>query len=520
MLKKSAITLAASLAGLSTQAPAEPITLQLPNGNGACNSTALTSTPIGLMHCMRADNIIQHLQALQNIADINDGNRASGEPGYDASVEYVRDTLESAGYEVDIQTFPFTAFEAHGASLEQTAPAAVTYEEDVDFTLMSQTDPGDVTAAVTPVDLQLGMGNTSTSGCESEDFAGFPAGNIALIQRGACAFGQKAENAAAAGASGVIVFNQGDTAEEDRTGLLNGTLGAEYSGGIPVLFATYALGEEWASTAGLQLHMVADVEREMTESYNVIAQTRRGNPNNVIMVGAHLDSVPEGAGINDNGSGSAAILELALLMRKSHMPNAVRFAWWGAEESGLIGSTYYVDNLAEEEKAKIAAYLNFDMIGSPNGVNFVYDGDGSAFDLEGPDGSAGIERLFEVYFYTKGSSSEPTEISFRSDYAAFFDNGIPFGGLFTGAEGIKTEEEAVRYGGTAGEAYDPCYHQACDDITNVDSSRLGLHADGVAFATGWLALTTGILELKEGQGERKALRATQDRERWGDYYLK
>ena len=202
------------------------------------------------------------------------------------------------------------------------------------------------------MDLSLGAGNASTSGCEPEDFAGFPSGSIALIQRGSCNFEVKAENAAAAGAVGVIIFNQGNT--EERKGLENVTLGDTYEGGIPALFATYDNGVAWSQTPGLQVRMVADVIREKTQTFNLVAETRRGDPQNVVMAGAHLDSVFEGPGINDNGSGSAAILEVAEQLAKVKPWNTVRFAWWSAEESGLVGSTNYVDSLSPAELDRIA----------------------------------------------------------------------------------------------------------------------------------------------------------------------
>ena len=195
-----------------------------------------------------------------------------------------------------------------------------------------------------------------------------------------------------------------------------------------MLFSTYDNGVAWSQTAGLQLSMNVDVVREQTETYNLLAETRRGDPSNVVMVGAHLDSVFEGAGINDNGSGSAALLEMALLMSKARPENKVRFAWWGAEESGLVGSTYYVNQLPDEQKQRIKAYLNVDMIGSPNYANFIYDGDGSDFGLQGPPGSAAIERLLRTYFKLRNAPSEGTEIDFRSDYAQFFEDGMPSAG--------------------------------------------------------------------------------------------
>ncbi|MES2818805.1 MAG: M28 family metallopeptidase [Pseudomonadota bacterium] len=491
-----------------------------------CRLGVLNSTPMGLPRCMQASNVMNHLQMLQDIATANGGTRAAGLPGYQASIDYVKATLEGAGYTVTQQAFPFNAFYPQGpGTLQATAPSPDTYTWEEDFTYLSQSDPGDVTASVATVDLQLGAGNTSSSGCEAEDFVGFPAGAIALMQRGTCPFAQKAENAAAAGASGAVIFNQGDT--EDRKGLLNATLGDSYAGGIPVLFATYELGAAWAGTEALQLRLVVDVIRERTQTFNLVAETKRGNPDNVVMVGAHLDSVFEGPGIQDNGSGSAAILEMALQMRKAHPKNKVRFAWWGAEESGLVGSTYYVENLTPEEKAKIKVYLNFDMIASPNFAYFIYDGDGSQYGLEGPPGSAAVESLFEQYYKLRALPSEGDEISFRSDYAQFFTDGIAFGGLFTGAEVLKTDAQAALYGGEAGVAFDPCYHQACDNISNIDLEALEINGDAAAFATSWLSLSTKIVDdqIADAQAEAnkpgvKATKAVYDITHWGKHWIK
>jgi len=220
--------------------------------------------------------------------------------------------------------------------------------------------------------------------------------------------------------------------------------------------------------------------RDVVTSYNVFAESRTGDPNRVIMAGAHLDSVNEGPGIQDNGSGSAAVLETALQMARVRLTNKVRFAWWGASENGLIGSDFYIDSLTDEERSRIALYLNFDMIGSPNYVRFVYDGDGSEFGFAGPDGSAAIEAYFQGFYAARGLESEPTQINFRSDYAAFFDFGIPFGGIFTGAEGVKTPEQAANYGGVAGLQFDPCYHLACDTYANRSDQVLDLNSDAVA----------------------------------------
>lgn len=446
--------------------------------------TQVNDTHGKLLACVTLEGVREHQAAFQAIADANGGIRTSGTPGYDASADYVANKMAAAGYVVTVQPFDFNTFILLGPStLAQTAPGSVVYVEGPDYRPMTQSEPGNVTAAVTAVDLQLGLGNNSTSGCEAADFAGFPAGNIALLQRGACTFGLKAENAAAAGAVGAIIFNQGNAA--GRFDVINGTLGAGYAGGIPVMSANYSLGEIWAATPGLVMHMVADVFRGVATTYNVLAESPGGDPNKVIMVGSHLDSVNAGPGIQDNGSGSAAILEVAEQMHLVTPRNKLRFAWWGAEESGLVGSTYYVNNLTPEEQNQIALYLNFDMIGSPNHVFFIYDGDDSdgVGAGPGPEGSAQIEALFEFFYAKQNIPFKGTDFSGRSDYRPFIAIGIPSGGLFTGAEGIKTAAEAALWGGTAGIAYDPCYHQACDTYDNVNEYALDVNSDAVAFAT-------------------------------------
>ncbi len=360
----------------------------VPAGAGPKSCAKRTNDTIDkLLECVTLQGVREHQEAFQAIADANGGNRFSGLPGHDASVDYVVERLEAAGYDPVVQSFVYFAFTSVGPSaLVQTAPGNVTYVQGTDFGVIDQSDPGDVTRAVTAVDLQLGLGNTSTSGCEAADFAGFPAGNIALLQRGTCTFEIKAETAAAAGAAGIVIFNQGNAATPDRQGIPAVTLTANNTSGIPVLGTTYALGVQLANTPGLVMRVFANTLRENKTTYNVLAELAGIDDSNVVMVGGHLDSVSAGPGINDNGSGSAAILDIAEAMRKVEPNNTVRFAWWGAEESGLIGSTFYVTHLTPAERDEIALYLNFDMIGSPNYVRFVYDGDGTV----GPAGPAGF----------------------------------------------------------------------------------------------------------------------------------
>ena len=219
--------------------------------------------------------------------------------------------------------------------------------------------------------------------------------------------------------------------------------------------------------------------------HNILADTPGGDPNKTIVVGAHLDSVDEGAGINDNGSGSGTILELAEQFTALGITpkNRVRFAWFGAEESGLIGSTAYYNGLSPAEKAQIGLNLNFDMLASPNFVRFVYDGDFS--DTTRPagnlaPGSADVEDAFNAYFASQGLATLPSAFDGRSDYRVFQDAGIPAGGLFTGAEVVKTAEQAAVFGGTAGIAYDPNYHAAGDDINNLNMTGWDQMSDAAA----------------------------------------
>lgn len=451
----------------------------------------VNDTAAKLMECVTLDGVRAHQQALQNIANVNGGIRAAGTPGYTASVNYVVDTLETAGYIVTLDEFPFMF--TPPVVLQQLTPVSATYESG-GFT---GTGFGEVTAAVTAVDVSLAMPRDNTSGCEAADFAGFPAGNIALVQRGTCTFAVKAENAQSAGASAVIIFNQGNTAL--REGLIIGTL-APFSATVPVVGASFAQGEALAQ-AGSTAHIDVDPP-ESRPQVNILAESPTGDPNNVIMAGAHLDSVQQGPGINDNGSGSAAILEVAVQMAKVKPVNKLRFAWWGAEEAGLVGSTAYVAGLSQAERDKIELYLNFDMVGSPNYVFFIYDGDNSDATgaPAGPPGSAEIEEVFEDFYTSRGESFKGTDFTGRSDYGPFIAAGvdIPSGGLFTGAEGVKTAGEAATWGGTAGQQYDPCYHLACDTFANNNSHALDVNSDAVAYATVLFAMGVEILPATAG----------------------
>jgi Zn-dependent M28 family amino/carboxypeptidase len=337
---------------------------------------------------------------------------------------------------------------------------------------------------------------SSNSGCEPEDFADAPAEPaVALVQRGTCDFSVKVTNAQAAGYDAVIIFNEGNPG---RTELFIGTLGSPFT--IPVVGLSFADAEALyaqVQAGEVVVRVSTSTLSEVRTTTNVLADSPTGSDDRVVVVGAHLDSVIAGPGINDNGSGSSAILEIAEEMAELNIRNRqkLRFAFWGAEENNLLGSEHYVATLSDEELGSIVANLNFDMLGSPNYVRFVYDGDGSDTPIAGPPGSAQIEQVFNQYFASQGLETDPTAFDGRSDYGPFIAVGIPAGGLFSGAEGEKTPEQAAVYGGTAGEPYDPCYHQACDDITNLSTKALFELGDGAAHAVMTLARTrTGFFE--------------------------
>ncbi|WP_404391439.1 M28 family metallopeptidase [Humibacillus xanthopallidus] len=456
----------------------------------AANDTSEMMVTKGFRKAVTTAGINEHLQALQTIA--GGSNRVSGTPRYDASVDYVKGRMQAAGYQVTVQPFQFVYnADVAPAVLQRISPNPAAWTDGPDFASMTYSGNGDVTASLYAVNLTIPPPATpgaSPSGCAAADFSGFPAGSIALIQRGTCDFRVKALNAQAAGAAGVVIMNEG---QPGRTGVLSGTLSSP-GVTIPVVGATFAVGDSLRNgvTNGSTNSVVRlKVERvnEPRTTYNVIAETPGGDPNNVVVVGAHLDSVPRGPGINDNGSGSAAILEVAeAYAAQERTPTSkLRFAWWGAEEFGLLGSNYYVANLSQADRDKIALNLNFDMVGSPNYVRFVYDGDNSAFPVGpgaalGPEGSGAIEATFHDYFDAVGLQSSETPFSGRSDYGPFIAVGIPAGGLFTGAEGVKTAAEAAVYGGTAGESYDKCYHLFCDGFTNVNQKGLDEMSDAIA----------------------------------------
>jgi carboxypeptidase Q len=321
-------------------------------------------------------------------------------------------------------------------------------------------------------------------------------GNIALVSRGTCEFGLKSVLAGLAGAKGALIYN-------NVPGNLSGTLGTPREEGpyVPTLGLSQEEGTALVTsiTGGATVTAELDVQTviENVTTFNVIATANCGSPNTTLTLGAHTDSVAAGPGINDDGSGTIGILEVAKQLSKYKLKNAVRFGFWSGEEEGLLGSTYYVESLSDAELANIRAYLNFDMIASPNYIYAIYDGDGSAFNMTGPAGSAEIEHFFEAYFAANGPGSVPTAFDGRSDYQAFIDAGIPAGGTFTGAEEIKTEEEAVQFGGEAGIATDVNYHGAGDNVANLNMTAFVLNTKAIAASVATYATSFDSLPPKE-----------------------
>ncbi|MES0835145.1 MULTISPECIES: M28 family peptidase [Nocardiopsidaceae] len=415
------------------------------------------SEPDRLADLVTAGAVREHMENLDTIAEYNGGNRATNTPGYDVAALYVEDQLERAGYETYRHEYDYELWREQSPSvLAQTAPGEAVYEADVDYVPMSYSGSGDVTAPAVAVNA-----DSTASGCSPDDFAGFPEGAVAITVRGTCPFSEKVQNSADAGASAAVVVNNADE-------VFLGTI--ETVSAIPAVGVSGLTGADLIAADGLELRVKVDATVSAESSYSVLAETAEGRDDNVVVVGAHLDSVEDGPGINDNGSGTAFVLETAIRLAEQADPNnKVRFAFWGTEEEGLVGSTEYVADLTEQQLEDIALYLNFDMIGSHNYGRFVLDGGMELPDSSGaPSGSGAIAKVFADYFASQDQVSEPGVLSGRSDYRAFMESGIPSGGLFSGADGIKSEEQVEWYGGTAGEAFDPYYHTADDTMEHID----------------------------------------------------
>ena len=452
-------------------AKAQSLTVEEAPGPGAAScDSQINDTTEKLLACVTLTGVRAHQSKLEEIAKANNGTRMAGTPGYKASVAYARKVFEDAGYRVSVQSFKFPAFQAlHSSLLEVGQPAA----EPVKHYVAAYSGSGDVSAPVSVL--------PDPMGCKTSDFVGFPPGNIALIRRGECALTDKVVNALAAGATGVVIYNHDE-------GELTGGLSVDAPQDIPVAMVSQAEGERLAQRAGVHLHLKTETSRYLRTAYNVLAESVDGDTDHIAMVGAHLDSVRAGSGSNDNGSGVAAVLETARQMARVKPVNQLRFALWGAEEQGLLGSRHYTKNLKAAEKASIGIYLNFDMIGSPNHIFYVYGDDGSGISDTNPQAPSKIADIFGDFYKQRGIPFSLPKSRVRSDQKSFTDIGIPAGGVFSGAEEIKTQQEAEIWGGKAGVALDPCYHRACDNLANYGAVALEVNAGAVAYSTLFFAM--------------------------------
>lgn len=456
-------------------------------GRGQGEETSPNATAGGYAESLQSkvtlDALMKHLQEFQNIADANGGTRVAGSPGYDASVEYVATTLRDKGFDVDTPEFTMEIFSVGKASLSVDGQPSEAHVIEY-----SGASPAEGTTG--PFVVISGEGHL---GCASRDYRDVDvAGAVVMVDRGECDLADKAHAATESGAIALVIAN--DVEEE----LFSGVMDESDEIKIPVLSVSKADGARLLSESGTAT-VIAEAKVEQVTTRNVIAQTKTGSTDNVVMVGAHLDSVKEGPGINDNGTGVATVLETALQMGPSpDVANAVRFGFWGGEEQGLFGSYNYLESLDLEALKDIALYLNFDMMASPNTCYFTSDADQSlppdpelGYDLLIPEGSPGIERTLDDTITSAGKTPQDLPFDGRSDYDGFTFAGIPAGNFDTGSDAIKTPEQVELWGGTADQQCDPNYHTAKDTIDNVSRDALSLSGGVVAHVVGLYAQDEG-----------------------------
>lgn len=436
--------------------------------------TARTPAPSVELEAIQPDAIVVHLAALADIAEANGGVRTTGTPGYDASVDYVAAQLRELGYEVQRPEFQMPGFrELPGATISiEDGP---TFRAPGDFHAMIFSAGGRVRAAIATVGFPDSPRGEGGRGCRPDDWEEFPGGAIALAAPGPCLARTRAELAQEAGAVAIVTANPSWLRGEARRPTLLRPDGIQ----IPVIAAIGAVGEALREAAeeGAEAEVSVRTQIETITVRNVIAQLGDPDGGRVAMLGAHLDSVHDGPGLNDNGSGVAALLEIARVAaeaRSAAGAGTLRFGFWAGEEFGLYGSRAYVESLSDDERAEIAAYLNLDMLGSVNGVPYVYA------DRFAPAGSAEISDFLVDWLETHDDGAVPQDLGGASDHAPFADAGIPTGGIFSGATEHKTEEQANQFGGAADEPEDPCYHLACDTPANVDAERVAAYANAAA----------------------------------------
>ncbi len=499
-----------------------------------CDARA-NDTPSKLLPCIQKDDLWNHMTQFQAIADANPGpdgmpSRNSGEPGYKASADYVAALMTAAGYNVTIQSYKFTYF-AYTATptLKEVSPTLH------DYGVVDEWNPGQSTGTANAA-LQPAGGiiipptptSSSTSGCTMADFAGFVAGNIALIQRGGCNFGVKVLNAKAAGASGVIIFNEGNPG---RMGVLAGSLvdaaGNPIVPTIPVAFTSFAIGSSLLTqyqqgAAPVMNISIQAIVNPNADDYNVIAESKGGDKNHVVVVDAHLDAI-YGAGMLDNASGSATILDIALKMKNVNPVNKLRFIWFGGEELGLLGSSFYVNNLSSNELSHIGYDLDADVTATPNYLIGVLDP--AAPDLFGRTVTSTFpNRVYKsstiardqgiAYFDSVGLNHELLS-PVGTDAFSFNAVGIPASGLLTGQDCCKSQEEVNLFGGHLGnyEGNIPSFDGGCvdnpfrwcDNLSNNDPNVLTFMSKAFATMVVQMAFDTKVMSSSNNVVYKKKL---------------
>ncbi|KAI1430918.1 peptidase family M28 [Xylaria sp. CBS 124048] len=477
MVGLSRLPLIATIAAVSAQLqkPLLPVSQDVLIEADKTGARPLVDTKL-LQARITTDSLMERAEALYDIArssehEFGHPTRVIGSPGHRLTVDYIISEIDRLGdyYKYSTQDFPAVMGKVYQSRLVlgNVVPESATP--------MSLTPP---TAGNEPVHGDLVL--VENQGCEASDYPAAVKGNIAFVQRGTCAFGAKSELAGKAGAVAAVIFNS-------NVDGLSGTLGSP----LPNHVATFGLSGKDAEPvieklkAGETVDSIAFIDSvvKTINTTNVIAQTVEGDPNNCVMLGAHSDSVAEGPGINDDGSGSLTLLEVATHLTNFSVKNCVRFAWWAGEEEGLLGSDYYVQTLPEKENQKIRLFMDYDMMGSPNFAYQIYN----ATNAVNPMGSEQLRDLYVDWYESKGLKYTFIPFDGRSDYDAFIKNGIPGGGIATGAEGIKTKEEEGMFGGKAGNWYDPCYHQLCDDVGNVNTTAWLVNTQLVAHSVATFA---------------------------------
>jgi hypothetical protein len=385
--------------------------------------------------------------------------------------------MQSLGYRVETPSFEMATFRELPGGTVSVLDGGPTFASGDDFHAMIYSASGDVSAPVATVGFPGSSGGAGEQGCSASDWAEFPAGAIALTPAGPCFRRDEVEHAVDAGAVALVVaYPEWQPGEARRPTLL-------YPDGmeIPVLSAIDEVGDALleAADAGTEVRISVDTQIGSATVRNVIAEVGDGDP--VVMLGGHLDSVHDGPGIDDNGSGVAALLEIARLVGEAEPAATVRFAFWAGEEFGLLGSRDYVNALSAEQRAEITAYLNLDMLGSVNGVPIVYR------DSVAASGSSLISDFLLGWLEADGIGAEAHDEGSGSDHYFFEEAGIRTGGLFSGASELKTRAQATEFGGEQGEPMDPCYHLACDTVANVDTDLVATLADAALAAALLLA---------------------------------